>query len=91
MSDDNVNNRITDIANDILSQLIDQIQDSSCRISLQFDERADIKSIGQLVAYLRFVQENTLVDESLFCQEMKERTRAKDVFDFVNAFLVKIQ
>ena len=27
------------------------------------------------------------MDEFLFCQEIKERTRAKDVFDFVNAFL----
>ena len=27
------------------------------------------------------------MDELLFCQEMKERTRAKNVFDLVNAFL----
>ena len=27
------------------------------------------------------------MDEFLFCQEMKKRTRAKDVFDLVNAFL----
>ena len=47
----------------------------------------DIKSISQLVAYVRFVKENTIVDEFLFCQEMKEKTRAKDVFDLVNAFL----
>ena len=43
LSDDTVNNRIADIANDILSQLIAQIQDSSCRISFQFDETTDIK------------------------------------------------
>ena len=36
LSDHTVNNRIADIANDILSQLIAQIQDSPCRISLQF-------------------------------------------------------
>ena len=87
MSDDTVHNRIADIANDILSQLIAQIQDSPCRISLQFDETTDIKSISQLVAYVRFVKENAIVDEFSFCQEMKERTRAKDVFDLVNAFL----
>ena len=34
-----------------------------------------------------FVKENAIVDEFVFCQEMKERTRAKDVFDLVNAFL----
>ena len=36
-----------------------------------------------------FVKENAIVDEFIFCQEMKERTRAKDVFDLVNAFLRK--
>ena len=87
MSDDIVNNRIADKANDFLSQLIAQIQDSLRRISLQFDEKTDIKSISQLVAYVRFVKENAIVDEFLFCQEMKERTRAKDVFDLMNAFL----
>ena len=86
LSDDTVNNKIEDIANDILSQLIAQIQDSPCRISLKFDETTDIKSINQLVAYVRFVKENAIVDEFLFCQEMKERIRDKDVFDLVNAF-----
>ena len=36
---------------------------------------------------MRFVKENAFMDEFLFCQEMKERTRAKDVFHLVNAFL----
>ena len=36
---------------------------------------------------MRFVEEDAIVDEFLFCQEMKERTRDKDVFDLVNAFL----
>ena len=89
MSDDTVNNWIADIANDILSQLITQNQNSPCRISLQFDETTDIKSISQLVANVRFVKENAIVDEFLLCQEMKERTRAKDVFDLANAFLRK--
>ena len=38
---------------------------------------------------MRFVKENAIVNEFLFCHEMKERTRAKDVFDLVNAFLCK--
>ena len=87
LSDDTVNNRIADIANDILSQLMAQIQDSSCKISLPCDETTDVKSISQLVAYVRFIKENAIVDEFLFCQEMEERTTVKDVFDFVNVFL----
>ena len=87
LSGDTVNNRIAVVANDILSQLIAQIQDSPCRVSLQFDETTDIKSISQLVAYVRFVKGNAIMNEFIFCQEMKERTRAKVVFDLVNAFL----
>ena len=67
LSDGTVNNRIADIANDSLSQLIAQIQDIPCGISLQFDETTDIKSISQLVAYMRFAKENAIVDKFLFC------------------------
>ena len=87
LSDDLINSRIPDIINDILSQLIAQIQESPCKISLQFDEKTNIKSISQLVAYVRFAKGNAIVDKFLFCQKMKKKTRAKDVFDFFNAFL----
>ena len=56
LSDDTVNNKIADIAVDIYSQLITQVQDSPFRISFQFDETTDIKSISQLVAYVKFVK-----------------------------------
>ena len=36
---------------------------------------------------MRFVKENAIVDELRFCQEMKERTRARNAFDLVYAFL----
>ena len=39
LSDNIVNNRIANIANEISSQLIAQIQDSLCRTSLQFDSK----------------------------------------------------
>ena len=55
LSDGTVNNRIAGIANNILIQHVAQIQDSSGRISLQFDETTDIKSISQLVAYVVLV------------------------------------
>ena len=74
LSDDTVNNRIADIINDNLSQVIAQIQDSPCRINFQFDDTRDIKSISQLVAHVRFVKENVIVDKFLFCQEIKEGT-----------------
>ena len=87
LSNETVNNRIAGIADDILSERIALIQDSPCIIRLQFEETTDIKSISHLVAYVRFVKENAIVNESLFCQEMEKRTRVKDVFDLIKAFL----
>ena len=91
LSDDIASNRIANIANDILSQLIAQNQDSPCRISLQFDKTTDIKSVSQLVAYMRCVKVNAIVNEFLFGQEMKERTRIKITLMLLLHFFVKIQ
>jgi len=39
-------------------------------MDLQFDEATDIKSMSQLVAYVRFYKGNAIVGKFLFCQEM---------------------
>ena len=36
---------------------------------------------------MKFVEGNAVVDKFLLCQELKERTKDKDVFDLVIAFL----
>lgn len=87
MSDDIVTSTIADIANNILSQLIAQIQENPCRLSLQFDETTDVKSISQLMAYVRFVKRNAIADVFVL-QEVRNRT--KNIFDFVKHFFVKI-
>jgi len=38
----------------------------SNRLSLQFDETTHIKSMSQLVAFVRFVKRNVFVDEIIF-------------------------
>ena len=43
------------------------------------------------MAYVRYVKGNAIVDQFIFSQEIMKRTRPKDVFDLVNAFLRKIQ
>ena len=73
LSDDTVNNRIADMSNDTLSQLTAQIQNSPCRISLQFDKISDIKSISQILAYVRFVKENTIADQFFLSREKEEK------------------
>jgi len=52
LSDDIANNKFPEIENDIFSQLIAQMQESPCGISLQFDETTDIKSMSRFVAYV---------------------------------------
>jgi len=36
---------------------------------------------------LRFVKRKAIVDEILFCQDVKERARVKDFFNLLDAFL----
>ena len=90
LSDDTVNNKIVDIANDILSHLIAQIQDSPCRISLQFDETTDTKSISQLVAYVRFVKGTGLWTSFYFVKKRRREIKLKTSLILLMKFFVKI-
>ena len=42
-----------------------------------------------IVAYVRLVKRNAIVNKIIFCQGIKEKTRAEEVFDLVNAFFRK--
>ncbi|XP_029654749.1 protein ZBED8-like [Octopus sinensis] len=80
--------RIHEMSKDLLEQLIFRIHHSQFPISIQLDESTDINSMCHLVAFVRFVEDDSVVDEFLFCLETTGRTRGIDIFHPFSSFLV---
>ncbi|XP_029654905.1 protein ZBED8-like, partial [Octopus sinensis] len=87
LSNDSVSRRISELSSDILKQLIERINKSKCRISIQLDESTDISNVCQLVSYVRFVDDENIIDEFLFCLEMDGHTRGEDIFNIFDNFM----
>ncbi|KAG0721853.1 Protein ZBED8 [Chionoecetes opilio] len=80
LSNDVIRSRINEMSSDVLDQIVSDIYDSPCPISLQLDESTDVANASQLLVFVRFVKQESYVYEFLFCNELPLKTRAVDVF-----------
>ncbi|GFS77663.1 zinc finger BED domain-containing protein 5 [Nephila pilipes] len=71
LSADTVKRRIHDMSSDILGTLIKKLL-SAEKFALQIDETTDIKNKAQLIAIIRFVEEDFIKEHYLFCREVPE-------------------
>ena len=85
LSNDSVRRRIVDIAKDIL-QWVAEINASQCKFSMQLDESTDCAQCSHLLVYVRYLHENRIKEEFLFCEPLTTTTKAADVFDLVTMF-----
>ena len=85
VSDNIVQRRIVDMADNIKSQMVEQIKDSPI-ICLQLDESTDVSSYAQLIVYVRYIHNSYFKDELLCCHALNSTTRGIDVFCTVNSF-----
>jgi hypothetical protein len=53
--------------------------------ALQIDESTDITGKAQLLAFIRIVFNDKLACEYFFCDELKETTTGKDIFEMVDS------
>ena len=90
LSNDVIHNRIIDMSEDILEQVIADIKASPVTISLQLDESTDVSNCSQLIAVVRHVKNKKVEESFLFCQSLETTTKAKDVFD-IKEFFIKHQ
>ncbi|GFU34243.1 SCAN domain-containing protein 3 [Nephila pilipes] len=79
LSADTVKRRIHDMSSDILGALIKKLL-SAEKFALQIDETTDIKNKAQLIAIVRFVDEDFIKEHYLFCKEVPERTTGEEIF-----------
>ena len=91
LSNDVIHNRIIDMSEDILEQVIADIKASPVTISLQLDESTDVSNCSQLIAVVRYVKNKKIEESFLFCQSLETTTKAKDVFDTIKEFFMKHQ
>ena len=75
ISDNTVQRRIVDMADDIKSQ-----------ICLQLDESTDVSSCAQLIVYVHYIHNSDFKDELLCFHALDSTTRGIDVFCTVNSF-----
>ncbi|KAF2355875.1 Zinc finger BED-type [Trinorchestia longiramus] len=90
LSNNTIHRRIDDMASDILSQVIIEIEESSyCKFSLQFDESCDIASCAVLLGFVRYIHQDRIKEEFLFCENLLTTTKGEDVFNIINSFFTK--
>ena len=65
--------------------------DSSPVFALQLDESTDISNLSQLLVYVRYVADERINEEFLFCQPLETTSKAVDVFQMLIDFFDKAE
>ena len=68
-SSNTVSRHISDMAGDVLKQLLLHIQASEF-YALQLDESTDVAGLAQLLVYLRYVYGGSIKEDILFCKPL---------------------
>ncbi|XP_035217872.1 protein FAM200A-like [Stegodyphus dumicola] len=84
LSNDTVARRIADIAEDVVCQLLSKLRDKL--FSIQLDEAADSNKDANLLAYVRFCDDLSVVEELLFCKPIELKATALALFAILNDF-----
>uniref|UniRef100_A0A8C4ESG1 HAT C-terminal dimerisation domain-containing protein n=1 Tax=Dicentrarchus labrax TaxID=13489 RepID=A0A8C4ESG1_DICLA len=81
LSDTTIARRIDEMASDVRVQLIEKLRLADA-FALQLDESTDVSKDTQLLAFVRFVDQNEMQEEFLF----PERTTSAEIFKVIDAF-----
>ena len=76
LSDNTVKQRIDDMSQDIKLQVTEKIRLSPF-FAVQLDESTDVAQLPQLLVYARYISENWVEEDFLFCSPLKTTTKAK--------------
>ncbi|XP_042234779.1 zinc finger BED domain-containing protein 5-like [Homarus americanus] len=85
MSDNTISRRISDMSQDVESQVIASIKEAKC-FAIKLDESTDITGKAQLLTFIRFVCNEEITEQFLFCKPLPETTRGQDIFEDVVSY-----
>ncbi|XP_039459195.1 protein ZBED8-like [Oreochromis aureus] len=86
LSNDTVSDRIEDMRKDILAQVVADLISSPAKFSLQLDESADVANLSHLTVFVRYVKDDMIKEDFLFCKPLTTTTKAADVKKLVDDF-----
>ena len=86
LSNDLVKNRINDIGEDILSQVVADLKASPTKFIIQLDETTDVANLNQLIAFVRYVKGQEIKEEFLFCKQLITTAKAIDLKNILDDF-----
>ena len=90
LSNDTIKSRIHEMSDNIKSKVLSKIY-SSPVFALQLDESTDISNLSQLLVYVRYVADERINEEFLFCQPLEITSEAVDVFQMLIDFFDKTE
>ena len=85
LSNDTIARRISDIAEDVQCQLFTKLHENL--FSIQLDEATDSNKDAHFIAYVRFCDNMSLVEELLFCKPIKLEETALALLTILNDFM----
>ena len=68
LSNDTISSKIDDMSNDILAQVVADLISSPAKFSLQLDEITEVSSLSQLAVFVRYVKNDMIKKDFLFCR-----------------------
>jgi hypothetical protein len=74
LSNNTISRRIHHIAEDLNDQLIEKMKGKE--FGLQLDEATDSNKDAHIICYVRFLDDNIIVEDFLFCKSISESGKA---------------
>lgn len=85
LSNNTISRRIHHMADDLSDQLIEKLKEKA--FGLQLDEATDINKDAHLICYIRFIDNDDMVEDLLFCKNITAGAKAQDLFEILDNFM----
>ncbi|KAK4884779.1 hypothetical protein RN001_001050 [Aquatica leii] len=88
LSNDTVKRRIVEMSSSIKEQLLLQVRECNY-FALQVGDSTDITNMAQFLVFIRFDYQSEVKEKFLFCKPLVSNTRAEDIFNVINEYIMK--
>lgn len=85
LSNDTIRRRILDLSENIEENVQKKLKNSN--FALTVDESTDISNTSQLLAFVRFIDGDEIINQFLCCKGLSTTTRGQDIFDMITGYL----